>query len=84
MQDTSELIQEVEKLRANYNQLEVWVKGYRDTIANKSGTATRCVALAYSELQSSRHWLTEALSCLLEIQEKELLEKANKSKIDPV
>lgn len=52
----------VKAFRFEYKNLEKRLKALRDKM--ERGEASRYVSLAYTELESSRHWLGEALGAL--------------------
>ena len=53
---TEELLKE---FRGRYKVLELELKTFKDSL--ERGETSRYVSLAYTELESSRHWLGEAL-----------------------
>jgi len=62
--------EELVKFRAEYKDLEQRIKAFRDNLLPRS-EVTRYVSLAYTELESSRHWLGEALGADQREQKKE-------------
>lgn len=60
--DGTEAKDVVVAFRKEYKDLEARLKVLRDSMPR--GEASRYVSLAYTELESSRHWLGEALGAL--------------------
>ncbi len=59
MPPETEVQKQLGEFRAEYRDLETRLKAFRDTLHR--GEVSRYVSLAYTELESSRHWLGEAL-----------------------
>jgi|TARA_Y100000034_G_C6896981_1_gene413760 hypothetical protein len=71
---TSEKVKEVKELRKIFKELEERISKFKDELSNTPSITVgereahhatlRYLSLAYTELESSRHWLGETLGAL--------------------